>query len=362
MIRIDEIYEGVFWPWLQLHRPGVRMFYCYPFGRTDVESLLNTDVPSGREHNYIFFLDQEPIDLERQYQTFSSLFERGRVTNGNLPILITSEQQSVAVEQVCQKFHFQSRYYFFHGWAALDWFRGYNYSKHILPLENRKITHTFLCPNRIIGGHRSHRTILMYHIIKNGLQHNHISFPQTCPVENEHVGDIVRRYKSIYPDMASVLGHPLPLPFNFANEEGHPMTSYLLGLFKESNESLLYVVTETVASSDRQHLTEKTFKPIALGMPFMLQAPAGSLAYLRNYGFQTFGDFIDESYDQESDIFTRTEMIAKELKRIDSLSIFEKQKLFNDMIPTIEHNRNHFYNGGFELVLKEELDTMLSAL
>jgi hypothetical protein len=90
-------------------------------------------------------------------------------------------------------------------------------------------------------------------------------------------------------------------------------------LFDQSAESLLYLVTETVATGRRHHLTEKTFKPIAMGMPFVIVGTQGSLKYLRSYGFKTFGDLWDESYDDEPDDSKRIEKIAQVLKLLDGL-------------------------------------------
>jgi hypothetical protein len=61
------------------------------------------------------------------------------------------------------------------------------------------------------------------------------------------------------------------------------------------------IVPETLFDDSRLHLTEKALRPIACGKPFMLVATAGSLKYLRSYGFETFGNLIDESYDLETD-------------------------------------------------------------
>lgn len=367
MIRIDEIYAGVFWPWIRTNRPGIRMFYFDPFGTTGVENLKCTELSIAREHNYILFFDQEPIDKDRHALTFNQFtrkdsLKRGHITDEKKPIIITSEKNSKAIEEICQTYGFQSRYYFFHGWAALDWYRGYNYSLDIIPPEERRITHTFFCPNRIIGGDRWHRVIMMYQIIKHGLQHNHISFPENCPVEQTWSAEIAQKFKPLYPDISDTLVLRSKLPLEFAGETGHPMTSYYLDRFEECNQSLLYLVTETVTKNDCLHLTEKTFKPIALGMPFILLAPPYSLKYLRDYGFQTFESFIDESYDNECDVFKRIEMIAKELKTIDSMTRANKQKLFNDMLPIVQHNLSHFYNGGFEKVLNDELIHMLTSL
>jgi hypothetical protein len=44
------------------------------------------------------------------------------------------------------------------------------------------------------------------------------------------------------------------------------------------------------------------------------------------------------------------------------LSVEERSVLFNLCRETIEHNWNHFYNGGFEAVLWQELKDMLNEL
>jgi hypothetical protein len=116
-----------------------------------------------------------------------------------------------------------------------------------------------------------------------------------------------------------------------------------------------------VATGRRHHLTEKTFKPIALGMPFIMVGTQGSLEYLRSYGFRTFGDIWDESYDLANDD-VRIERIAELLKSLDQLSQSAKQDLFEQCHQVIEHNWNHFYGGGFEAVLWQELNEMLNGI
>jgi hypothetical protein len=87
----------------------------------------------------------------------------------------------------------------------------------------------------------------------------------------------------------------------------------------------------------------------------------GSLAYLRSYGFQTFEGIWDESYDQAEDS-VRIERIASLLRSLDELSIRAKQDLFDQAQQVIQHNWNHFYNGGFEDVLWTELKEMLNGI
>jgi hypothetical protein len=326
------------------------------------------------EHNYIFFFDQEPIHLNIHTETFFKVqnlnidithdmtvekpFLDGRISDAGY--LLTSEKDSEKVDLVCKKFKWKSLYYFFHGWAALDWYRGYDKTFLITPLSQRKISKTFLAPNRIVAGERQHRLEMLYHIFKNNLLNNHISCPAVCPAENISILDAVQPLIAKYPDVETVFAAQT-LPINFAGETDHPMHSCWLSLFKESAESLLYLVTETVATGRRHHLTEKTFKPIALGMPFVIVGTKGSLKYLRSYGFRTFESIWDESYDDAEDD-VRIERIASLLRSLDELSPEGKQDLFEQCHEVIEHNWNHFYGGGFEAVLWTELNEMLNEI
>jgi hypothetical protein len=373
MIRIDEIYNNTFWPWIRCHHPGVRMFWCQPFGRSDPDSLVNYGRDDGPEHNYTLLFDQEPIHLSMHLKTFDEVCARNQDINQfnkslirrKLPYkplgsIITSERDSDTVDLICKKYEWKSYYYFFHGWAALDWYRGYDRTFLIKPWAERIINRTFLAPNRIVAGERQHRLEMLYWIFRLGMSHNHVSCPSTCPAENISILDAVQPLKTKYPDIETVFANQ-SLPINFAGETGHPMHSCWLSLFDQSAESLLYLVTETVATGRRHHLTEKTFKPIAMGMPFVIVGTRGSLEYLRSYGFQTFEGIWDESYDQAEDD-VRIERIASLLRSLDELPTESKQDLFDQAQQVIEHNWNHFYNGGFEAILWKELQEMLNEL
>jgi hypothetical protein len=361
MIRIDEIYDLILCPWIQKNRPGMSMYYLDPFGSTGIENICNRS--AKHNHNYITFFDQEPIDLGRHAPTFDRIVALEHHCIGpEKPQILVSEKNSTNVNDVCDRYGWESRYYFFHGWAALDWYRGY-YRTALLPApEHRNPTHTFMSPNRIIGGERWHRVVMMYHLRQMGLMHNYISMPHWCPVEGTDIGSIAKRFKSIYPDIMEVFELSPCFPMYMPNETEQPMTSYHLDLWEVAADSMTYLVTETVADGERLHLTEKIFKPIALGLPFLLLSTTGSLEYLRSYGFRSFGEFWDESYDHEPNVFRRCEKIAAILHTLDRLSLSKKRQLWQSMLPTIEHNRQHFYGGGFESVLDQELNTMLCSL
>ena len=337
------------------------MFWCDPPGSSAAENLMNQG--HRVEHpNYILFHDQEPIHLDIHRELFDSVIERNSDSAYWYPqhkAIITSERDSEFIDQVCSLYGWKPYYYFFHGWAALDWYRGYNRSYLGVDPKDREIKYSFLSPNRIIGGMRNHRVTLMYLLLERECRNALISFPEFCPVENQSIYDIITDMDQTH---WSGLFQQAALPWNFPGEQDHPMHSCWLSLWPEVCQSLAYVVTETVYHGRRHHLTEKTFKPICQQIPFVLVSTTGSLEYLRSYGFKTFGDFWDESYDQISDDRLRLLAIADVLKYLDNLGQKERQELYQQTVPILRHNFRHFYQGRFESVLSSELDVMLDTL
>jgi hypothetical protein len=265
------------------------------------------------------------------------------------------------VEAMCAEYEWTPHYYFYHGWACQDWYRGYNKTFLIPRARDRCPTKTFISPNRIIAGKRDHRVLFLYNVFKQQLEHNWISAPRVCAYENVDISVIASKYCNIYPDIKQVFDQA-QLPKLFPNEDIQVMSSCWLTNFNESADSLVYVPTETVYFGRRTHITEKTFRAIALEMPFVLLAPAGSLEYMREYGFKTFADVFDESYDEETNDIVRAEKVVKLLKELDMLSIKERQQVHQACLPAVEHNYNHFYHGGLTDILWPELINMLNGL
>lgn len=353
MIRIDEIYSNIFAPLIQ-SRPGQCSHFFDPFGRTDFESLCQVPYVEDITRNFLFW-DQEPIHLDVHHDTldrFAETFRSRRTT------LVTSEKDSEFVEKVCDRYGWDCDYYFFHGWACLDWYRGYDIISDLsrTPYHHRKIHHAIFMPNRIIGGKRAHRLGLLSRLGPGVILSNDISVPEVCPYEQRHIRDICKDL-----NISTTWIDHLPLPRVLPGEEmlGFPNSSFYLDI-KHGTNSLVYLVTETVFSGKRHHLTEKTFKPICLGMPFILAAPMGSLEYLRSYGFKTFGDFWSEDYDNITDDEARLSEIARVVHSLDNLSEKEFSHLQKGLSNIVDHNRRWFYSGEFESVLKQEFESMIA--
>ena len=74
------------------------------------------------------------------------------------------------------------------------------------------------------------------------------------------------------------------------------------------------VVTETVFHYPYSFRTEKIWKPIAIGHPFVIVANAGYYRDLHDLGFRTFGHVIDESFDLIDDNHARMARVIAVIK------------------------------------------------
>lgn len=70
------------------------------------------------------------------------------------------------------------------------------------------------------------------------------------------------------------------------------------------------LVTETVHEWPCSFRTEKIWKPIAIGHPWIAVANQGFYRDMRDLGFRTFGDIIDESFDAIEDAAERLDRVA----------------------------------------------------
>ena len=86
-------------------------------------------------------------------------------------------------------------------------------------------------------------------------------------------------------------------------------------------------------------VTEKTFKPIAHQHPFLVCGMKGTLAFLKENGFETYDHIFDESYDT-LDFFD-----ARLNGLYDNIKNFNKEKYLDPLTEKkIKHNYNRFYD------------------
>lgn len=97
-------------------------------------------------------------------------------------------------------------------------------------------------------------------------------------------------------------------------------------------DSYFTFVTETtfdnLEGENVLFLTEKIYQPILQYHPFIVAACPGMLAYMRKYGYQTFPELFDESYDQEQDLKKRTKMIVDNIEHISNMPMTELHEIY----------------------------------
>jgi hypothetical protein len=351
MFSLDNFYYIVY---ANLLAPvNTSAHYFYPFGSTSPHDLINSDnwspsLLAGRS-NFCLFYDQEPlskIDLpldNRYYKTKTAT------------VLANSEHSDLK-RQLCKENKFLDWYYFYHGFAALSWYRDYKYLSQI---EN-KFTKVFINLNRLTTKDRSYRLLLVSEIMERGLlEHGHVSLCLTDSSQGTWQEELAYEHTKLSPDAKVIIERNLSkltgsLVVDRENPQGNLSAHAGPDELKLNQSALWHVVSETIFYYKKLHLTEKIFKPIVSRRPFILVGAPGNLAYLKSYGFKTFDRWIDESYDLEEDNDKRIRMINDQLEKLCSLTLHELRDMHEEMKDVLEYNFNHFY-GEFKNIIVDEM-------
>jgi hypothetical protein len=293
------------------------------------------------------------IDRESVVDYCAKLGWRGLATPTNYydsTLLLHSELHSSHVNNFEQQ-GYVPVYYWSHGMIAHDWFR---YADHdpILKFNPNQITHDFLVYNRAWSGTREYRLCFAEQIVKNGLS-------QHCKMTFNSWDNMQYGQHQFVNSAFQISNFELEKFFPKNNHNSNASADYCNTDYASSS---IEVVLETLFDDTRWHLTEKTLRPIACGRPFMLVATAGSLQYLRHYGFKTFSGLLDESYDTIQDPRQRLQAVITEMSRVANLPQQEKIQLFVKLNQIAEHNKHHFFNGFFDRVKQEYISNIDHAI
>jgi hypothetical protein len=348
-IPLDRLYQFVESIAQDIFQDRVVIYRFYPHGSKNFEDLNPICPVTWSEWTtavHIYCNDQEPLDYEYYEQA-------GYESPGNLrrnqsmydfSLLLHSEDRSNDIVKY-RSGNFIPVYYWSHAMIALDWFR---YAKHTaLKNQSKK---TFLVYNRAWAGTREYRLKFLDLLIQSDTHHHCMTWAN--PTEKE------THYSN----------------YQFTNNEWKP-TCVLEEYFSESaadsnysadfdlndyNDTDIEIVLETLFDDDRLHLTEKSLRPIAVGQPFILAATHGSLEYLRRYGFQTFGDIWDETYDTIVAPGDRLRAIVQLMSKIASWDTATRANKMVQAQNIVDFNREHFFSTSFFDKIKKELVDNLS--
>jgi len=364
------------------------IYRFFPHGSKKITDLIPLqDLPVNCKYwnsRYVIFHDQEPldydaynnttlvedyiknnqdkiikIDLPDSNQRLNSFYSKLNLRMALYPVtyslkpvlLVHSEKNSRNLWRYEQELGMAGVYWWSHAAIARDWFR---YAEHDLSLDSRNVSHDFLVYNRAWSGTREYRLKFAELLIEYDL----VPYCRTKFARQDnaqHYVDHVFKNKTfeIYrTDLEQIFEPNIVDSTASADYESHDYTS-----------TQLEIVLETLFDDDRIQLTEKSLRPIACGHPFMLIATAGSLEYLRSYGFETFGQHIDESYDTIQNPVSRMRSIVTEMQRLASLSLDQKQQLYAELRSIAARNKQLFFSKSWhDLVIQEYKNNFIAAL
>jgi hypothetical protein len=130
------------------------------------------------------------------------------------------------------------------------------------------------------------------------------------------------------------------------NSSIHERSEYIK-YARHHTRSLFSIVTETHWYEPELSFTEKIYRPLSFGHPFIVVGKAGYLKKLREFGFQTFNDSIDEKYDTIENPHQRIQAIISVMKKIYNMSEIERTKLWYSMNEVANFNLDVFYKKEF---------------
>jgi len=248
----------------------------------------------------------------------------------DLALLVHSEKNSPELE-IYEKNGFVGVYWWCHAVIARDWFRYFQYIE-----QTKKVKQTFLIYSRAWSGTREYRLKFAELLINAGIE-------KQCQTN----------INAIEPE----LGIHYTL-HTFANPQWRPdivLEDYFSPTKFGSNASGdivlddyestdIEVVLETLFDDPRQQLTEKALRPIAAAHPFILVSTAGSLEYLRSYGFKTFGDLWDEQYDLVADPKERLIKIIEVMQQIANWDSATRVSKITQAQAIADYNKKLFFS------------------
>jgi hypothetical protein len=151
-------------------------------------------------------------------------------------------------------------------------------------------------------------------------------------------------------------------PTNYIGEDSAPMLcrKSMVPSLDLYNQCAFEVGSETM-TTEGSWFTEKTWRPIAARMPLILMSVPGALKELRNLGFKTFSDYIDESYDN---VDNETERALKVVATVKDILTNGSADFNNAVTHITEHNWNRLVElkGRFQINKDQRFLNLIDAL
>ena len=261
------------------------------------------------------------------------------------------------LEQLCKEHNLPSDCYrFISGNTAADGIPGFAYfSDHellywhrnkevpVTPINTKPRKRIFTALSRT---HKWWRATVMADLVRNGLLYNSYwsyntdvaldDLPEDNPIEVDTL------------EIRSLIDEFLKgAPYTCDSQTSDQHNDHSIVETAHYTDAYCNIVLETHYDADQSggaFLTEKTFKPIKHGQPFIIVGCPGSLEALRKLGYRTFDNVIDNSYDL---IENNTQRWQQTLHAIQQIHEQDMNAWFQRCQTDIIHNQQLFLSSKY---------------
>ena len=266
--------------------------------------------------------------------------------------------------------------FFVPGWNHFYWEEKYEISDEVI--DSRTFDHTFLSFNRI---HKPHRMYFLLRLRELGMiENNLISCAKTMDGETfeEHIEwlvsdkenwrEIYDKYNLVNKDKLRTEANsfmkelPLVLDVEDFQDNGCFFDDTVWSSASFYQNSFMSVLTESSAVGPGCYISEVIFKAIVFMHPFMIIGQPRTLEVLREWGFDTFDDVFDNSYDLEDDMFKRIEMVLQQMEIINQLSPEELKEKTLELKDRLVYNKNRYFSTEFKEITKSYFEDVYNWL
>lgn len=333
-------------------------------GSIGINNVIECHSIGNGDENYFYFIYQLSDLRFFELPTFlKPEFIELMKNNKNLNVVFLNEHESETEESyleltksVLRQGLNPNQFYFINNNSNLDEYKiknnGVNvhsirflpsyYCKHIFKNEIDIVkdkTSLFLCHNKRIKPHRY--AVLLEMKKLDILKHVDWSFL----LNDDPNRDYHQFFKNLYGD--NEIKNLLP-DINYFNNLGTKKSNYEQNqlndnlendfIYRETFENAyINIVTETYFEGNRIHITEKSFKPFYFcQIPIFLTTFNHVKKLKEIYGFDTFDDLIDHSYDNERDDKKRFKLVINEIKKLSEADV---KKFYIDNLQRLIKNK-----------------------
>ena len=323
----------------------------------DIVDVEDADYSAWYNINLYFF------DFNCDYITYLNPQVLYKIRHGELRLLFTYGEPDdphaidKRLRELCEIHDIDRESMFFiSGNTVADSIDGMAYvceSEYLFEIQNTVIpeptiferkTKKYTCLNRV---HKQYRKEFVYNLWKDGLTEDaYVSYGNVVNLDTKDDVTIINDGFIKY--QTSNIGYvsndfDLVLPMSADNLNTDDHNDHSLSVDYLFTDSYWNIVMETyLDATNGVFLTEKTFKPIKYGQPFIILGTTNSLQYLKEQGYKTFSPWIDESYDQEQDVRARWYAIIQLARNIANTSLEDLHRQHTEMTAVILHNQAWF--------------------